>query len=159
MEQKSLSKWLKFITLGIAVCGIAVFAFLIPIVGKDLVEKYPEYSHCYYPWLIFLYAAGIPCYAVLILVWQIASNIGKDRSFTITNAKKLKTISLLAAGDAAFFFIVNIVYLLANMSHPSIALASLLVVFAGVVISVIAAALSHLIKKAADLQEQSDLTI
>ena len=45
------------------------------------------------------------------------------------------------------------------MSHPGVALFSLIVVFAGVAVAVAAAALSYLVKKAAVLQEQSDLTI
>ena len=45
------------------------------------------------------------------------------------------------------------------MSHPGVAIASLAVVFVGVAVAVGAAALSHLVGKAALLQEQSDLTI
>ena len=45
------------------------------------------------------------------------------------------------------------------MSHPGVALASLLGVFAGVAVAIAAAALSHLVRKAAELQEQSDYTI
>ena len=49
--------------------------------------------------------------------------------------------------------------LFTNMSHSGVALFSLLIVFAGVAVAVAAAALSHLVQKAAVLQEQSDLTI
>ena len=45
------------------------------------------------------------------------------------------------------------------MNHPGVILMLLLVVFAGVAVAVAAAALSHLVKKAAVLQEESDLTI
>lgn len=159
MRQKSLSKWIKFILIGIGICLLVVFAFLVPLIGKDLVEKYPEYSHCYYPWLIFLWITAVPCCVILVLGWKIATNIGNDKSFSMDNATKLKYISVIAAGDAGFFFLMNMIYVITNLSHPGVALASLLVVFAGVAISVAAAALSHLVRKAADLQEQSDFTI
>ena len=58
-----------------------------------------------------------------------------------------------------FFFVGNVILLFANMSHPGVALFSLLIVFSGVAVAVAAAALSHLVQKAAVLQEQSDLTI
>ena len=45
------------------------------------------------------------------------------------------------------------------MSHPGVLLLSLLIVFAGIAVTVASAALSHLVYKAASLQEQSDLTI
>ena len=45
------------------------------------------------------------------------------------------------------------------MNHPGILFISMVVVFAGIAIAVAAACLSHLIRKAAALQDQSDLTI
>lgn len=50
-------------------------------------------------------------------------------------------------------------FLLLNMSHFTVFAVSLLIVFVGVAISVASAVLSYLVGKAADLQEQSDLTI
>ena len=94
-----------------------------------------------------------------MLGWKIAGSIGRDRSFSEENARRLGWVSMLAAGDAAFFFAGNVLLLFLNMSHPGVLLASLGVVFAGAAVSVTAAALSHLVKKAAILQEQSDWTI
>ena len=159
MEQLSLSKWLKRIIIGIAVCGLIVYAYIVPSYGQSLVESYPEFANRYYPWLFFIWVTGIPCYAALFLGWRIAAGIGQDKSFTMENAKYLKWISVLAAGDALLVFVGNLVFLLLDLSHPGIMLLSLLIVFAGVAISVAAAALSHLVRKAAALQEQSDLTI
>ena len=64
-----------------------------------------------------------------------------------------------SAADAAFFFVGNVLLFLLNMSHPSVALLSLGVVFVGIAVAVVAAVLSHLVQKAAVLQEQSDWTI
>lgn len=159
MKQDTLSKWLKLVLVGVGICGLMVYLFLIPSYGKSLVYQYPEFSDRYWPWLIFLWATGIPCYAALYFGWKISASIGMDQSFTLSNAKLLKRIAWLAAGDSVFFFIGNVVLLLFNMSHPGVTLFSLLVVFAGAAVTIAAAALSHLVQKAAVLQEQSDLTI
>lgn len=160
MKQTSLSKWLKFIIIGVGICGLLVYALVIPMLGQTIaLAENGAFDYCYWPWLIFIWATGIPCYIALVFAWRIAGNIGADNSFSLANAKLLKWISVLAAGDAAFFFIGNIVYLFLNMNHPGIVLFSLIVVFAGVAVSIAAAALSHLVIKAADLQEQSDWTI
>jgi len=159
MEQMALSKWLKVILIGAGVCGLVVYFVIFPTYGQSLVYDYPEFSNRFWPWLIFLWVSGIPCYTVLALGWKIASNIGKDQSFSNENARYLKWISWLAEGDGIFFFLGNVVFLFTNMSHPGIALFSLLVVFAGIAVAVTSAALSHLVQKAAVLQEQSDLTI
>ena len=129
MEQKKLSKWLKCMIIGIGICGLIIYAVVIPYLG------------------------------VLVFAWKIAANIGRDQSFSNTNAKLLKWISNLSAGDAGFFFVGNVMFLLLNMNHPSIVIMSFFIVFVGIVISVASAVLSHLVKKAAILQEQSDWTI
>lgn len=159
MDQKALSNWLKLILAGMGLCGLVVYAAVLPWLGLVIAQQNPEMSHRFWPWLIFLWTTGLPCYIALFCGWRVASNIGRDRSFSQDNARLLKWISLLAAGDAAFFFAGNAVLLLLSLSHPGVALFSLLGVFAGVAVSAAAAALSHLVRKAADLQEQSDWTI
>lgn len=75
------------------------------------------------------------------------------------NAKYLKAISILALSDSGYFFLANLVLLLLNMNHPAIFLGSLLVEFAGVAVTVAAATLSHLVQKAAKIQQENELTI
>lgn len=159
MEQKTLSKWLKCILIGVGICGLIMYAAVIPVFGLDLRTMYPEFSDRFWPWLIFIWVSGIPCFSVLVLAWKIAGNIGRDQSFTEQNARLLKWISGLSAGDAGFFFAGNILLFLLNMSHPSIVLASLVIVFVGVAVAVTSAVLSYLVKKASVLQEESDWTI
>ncbi len=159
MNQKNLAGWLKCILIITGLCGLIIYAAVIPIYGEYLKTLYPEFSNRFLPWLIFLWISGIPCFTVLVLSWKIAANIGKDQSFSNQNARFLKWISILSAADSCFFFIGNVLLLLLNMSHPGVLLASLAVVFVGVAFSVTSAVLSHLVEKAAVLQEQSDLTI
>ena len=159
MTQKNLTKWLKGIIAGIAVCGAIICFLLVPVIGKDIADQNPEYAHCYLPWLIFIWIAVIPCYLVLYYGWRITIEIGRDNSFSMENAKYLKRISVLALLDSGYFFTANLVFLLFNMSHPSVFLASLFVDFAGVAVTVVAAALSHLVQKAAEIQSENELTI
>ena len=159
MEQKHLSSWLKLILVGVAICGLVVYGLVVPMYGMSLRSQYPEFSNRFWPWLLFIWVSGIPCFMVLYYGWKVSTNIGNDQSFTDQNASLLKTISVLAALDAAFFFVGNIVLLFLNMSHPGVVIASLVIVFVGVAVAVASAALSHLVKKAAVLQEQSDWTI
>ena len=126
---------------------------------EQLIERYPEFSGWYWPWLIFLWAVGIPCYAVIILLLKIASKIANNRSFSIENANYLKWISWIAAIDSAFFFVGNAVFMLLGMSHAGVLIGMMILLLFGIAISVAAAVLSHLVKKAAALQEENDLTI
>ena len=159
MNQIKLARWLKCILAVAGLCALALYAGVIPVEGLRLQAAYPEFSNRFFPWLIFLWISGIPCFAALVLAWRIVVNIGKDRSFSMDNARLLQWISRLAAGDAVFFFLGNVLLLLLDMSHPGVVLAALVIVFVAVAVAVAAAVLSYLVQKAAALQEQSDLTI
>ena len=159
MKQKSLARWLKAVIIGAALCGAVIYLLVIPDFGQSIAADNPEFAYCYWPWLIFLWCTAPPCFAALILGWRIAKNVGNDRSFCMENARALKWIAWLALADAAFFFAGNVVFLFFNMNHPGVVLLSLVAVFAGIAVTIAAATLSHLVGKAAELQEQSDLTI
>ena len=159
MEQKKLAGWLKLIVIGIAVCAVYIYAVIIAGYGQMIVAQAPEFGYCYLPWLIFISITAVPIFIALFFAWKIFANIGDDHSFCEVNAKYLKWISWLAGGDAAYFFLGNIILTFLNMNHPGVILYSLIVVFAGVAVSVVSAALSHLVLKAALLQEESDLTV
>ena len=108
MTQKNLSRWLQFIFVIVGICGAIGFA-ITPMLGDHMRNLYPEFSNRFLPWLIFIWATGVPCFMVLVLGWKIAANIGKDQSFSAQNARLLKWISALAAGDAGFCFVGKIV--------------------------------------------------
>ncbi len=159
MDQKKLSLSLKIIIAGVGVCALAVYAWVLPACGDSVRLRYPEFASCYWPWLVFLWITAVPCLAALVFAWRIAKNIGADRSFSVENARLLRIIAYLAAGDTLYFFLGNVVLLFFNMNHPGIILFSLLICFAGLSVTVAAVCLSHLVRKAADLQDESDLTV
>lgn len=159
MEQIKLAKLLKAVVLGCGVCGAVIYLYLFPFWGNKIVKASPELSFCFWPWLVFLWITAVPCYIILVCGYKISSEIANDNSFSIKNAKLLKNITVLAAADSAFFFLVNILFLLFNMSHPAIVLISVVVSFAGCALTVAAGCLSHLVFKAAKLQEENELTI
>ncbi len=159
MNHNKLAIQLKAVITGVAIFGLMIYLWIVPALGKNLAEIYPECADAYLPWLLFILATGIPCYTALFFAWKIASNIGADNSFCKDNGNWMKGIAKLAAGDGIFFFLGNIVLLFAGINHPSIVIVSIFVTCVAMGISVAASALSHLIMEAAELQEQSDLTI
>ena len=73
--------------------------------------------------------------------------------------RKCRRLLILYSFVQKFFFIGNVVLLLLSMSHPGITLCSMIVSFVGISIAVGAAVLSHLVKNAADMKAENDLTI
>lgn len=159
MSQKAIAGWLKGLIIGVFLCALIIYVLVVPSMGQSIAQAGPEFAYCYLPWLIFISLTALPCCAALFLAWKVAVNIGRDRAFTMENAKWMKYIAFFIAADELYFFVGNVVFLLLGMSHPGVALLSLVIVVACIAISIAAAALSFFLKKAAALQEQSDWTI
>ncbi len=157
MNQKNLALWLKIIVIGVGIAGLLIYFWLLPTIGKDLAVE--EFKHLYWPYLITIWVTAVPIYWALVLAWKIFTNIGLDNSFCEENAHYLKKISILAACDCAYFFIMTVIGTFLKAVHPGILLIALFAIFTGIAIAVATAALSHLVYKAAALQDQSDLTI
>lgn len=159
MKQKNLAILMKVAIIMLGVVGLVCFGDIIPIFGKDLADKYPEFSYCFWPWCIFLELLIIPYYLVLVMGWIVSGNIAKDKSFSYVNANKIKSASIICLTATIYFFVGNVLLALLSMSHPGILLLSFICDFVGIALSVGFGLLSHLIYNAAKLQEQNDLTI
>jgi hypothetical protein len=154
-----LAKWLRIAVILTAAFGAAVFFGAVPIFGQSIVYSNPEFAYCYIPWLAVIWCTAVPCYAALVFAWRIAKDIGREHPFTHDNARRVRRIGQLAIADVAFFFAANVVLLFLNMNHPGILLMALFICLAGVAFAVVVIALAHLVGRAAELQEDSDLTI
>ena len=159
MEQHRLIKWLKFLVIFAAGCGIVIDLGVLPGVGSWMVDLAPEFGGYFWPWFAFLWILSIPCYMALWMAWKIFTDIEKDRAFTMENAERMGNISFLAAADAVILVVGNVLYLFLNMNHPGVLLAAFFIALVGIAIAAAAAMLSHLIRKAAKLQDESDWTI
>ena len=159
MKQRKMVKWLKFLVIFVAICGLILCAVVIPVVGRELSGISPELGRYFKPWVTFVWVLAIPCFAALIHAWMIFSNIEKNKAFSMENAKHMEKISYLAGADTIALISGNIVLLILNINHPSVFLVFLMIGIIGIGISVAAAVLSHLIQKAANLQDENDLTI
>ena len=161
MKQKTLARLLKAAIIAVALCLGLIYCWIIPeICGRPLAEAGDgEFAYMFVPWIVVVSVTALPLAASLVLAWIVSDNIGKDRSFCMQNAKLLAVIAILIAADVVYFFIANVVLFFLSMNHPGLFLLSTLVCVVGTVVAVAAAVVSHFIRKAAVLQEQSDLTI
>ncbi|MCL2002453.1 MAG: DUF2975 domain-containing protein [Oscillospiraceae bacterium] len=159
MSSKTLCGLLRAAVIVVAICGVAVCCFILPAVGKSFSYWYPEFAHAYVPWLVFLWVAALPVFAVLALIWRASAAVGHDRVFTAAMARLVKYGAMCVFGDTVYFCAGNIVLLLLGMNHPAIVLASLFIGVLGMSMTALMAVLSRHLTKAAALQEEVDGTI
>lgn len=159
MKQKELSIWLRVITAAAGVCCALLAFVIVPSVGCRAAERMPEFSGLFWPCLIFFWVSVVPVAWALVLAWRIFARIGRDRSFCMENAAALRSISRLAALDTALYVAAAVVMALNGLGTEILLLIFLGVVFIGICVCICCAALSHLTRKAAEMQSENDLTI
>ena len=160
MKQKELAVALKGIVI-LCLLALGLLALLLaPSFGQDIAGANPEVAWMFWPCLIYLWLTCVPVLIVLVLVWRLATEIGRDHSFCPENARRLKCICCLAIADTGIYVLAGIAAGICFRGLPPILLLPLFFVLClGVAISVVAAVLSHLVQKGADLQAEQDLTI
>jgi len=159
MKQKELSIWLRAIVAVIGLTVILLALVYVPNAGKTLVRAAPGTDWLYKPCLVYVWITVMPVMAALYLAWRIFSEIGEDNSFCAANARRLKYICYMAVLDTLLYIIAAFILAAIDQLHIGIFVIIMCVVFMGVAMSVAAAALSHLTRKAADLKSENDLTI
>ena len=160
MTQKNFAGLLKAAVVLALLCCAAIYALYVPAVANDARDAAAEYSALYWPALVFIELTAVPILWALVLAWLVASEIGRNNSFCRANAARLKTISLLALADVAYFWLGILVFWFGfNAKSGPMLLLSVMVGTAGIIFAVCAGALSHLTLKAAALREENDLTV
>lgn len=160
MKQTEMSAYLKVITLGVGVLLLAFLFWFLPLVLREpLMETAGEAG--YRGTCILIWISGVPAFFCLIRFWGICESIRKDRSFSGENAWRLKRMSQYMLLDAVLYtgfllwFFVSGWYLGASWLIFPV----LLAIFISVALTVLCAALSHLVQKASEIQEEQELTI
>lgn len=159
MTQKEIANWLKGITILIALMGTLFFAWMLPARIGELAEVYPDASSLKMPGYVFCGVTAVICYGILYQFWQVCRQIGRDNSFSAENARSFKRMSGLFMIMSLFWFAGLIAAVLAAGMHPEVMVRMLFVIFFGVVFSIAAAALSHLVLKAYEMKKENDFTI
>ena len=160
MKQKELATALRGILILCLLAGIGLCGVLIPIYGAGIARMNPDFAWMFWPCLVGVWALCVPVLIVLVLVWNIAGRIGADNSFCNKNAHALKLICCLAVLDTLLCLIGALLLAVILRGLPFFLLMfAAAVMLVGIAIAVVAAVLSHLIQKAADLKAEQDLTI
>ncbi len=159
MRKESLIRLLRGIIIGFGILGAVVYTQTFPILGHGMEEMILRFSTYYIPWLIFIWITAIPCYMILFYGWKVIEQIEQDTIFTRKSALLFKKVSWWALADMIFFTVGNLIFFCIKAVDIIYFFASLVGVFMGLAVVITAAMLSHLAYKAAELNEENELTI
>ena len=160
MKQTEMSGYLKMVTAGVGVLLLIFAAWFLPLVLKEPLIAAGGVTG-YRGTCVLIGVSAVPALLCLVRFWGICDSIGHDCSFSKQNAWRLKRMSqymladgVLYTGFLLWFFLTGWYTDAAWLLFPI-----LLAVFISVTLTVLCAALSHLVQRASDMQEEQDLTI
>ncbi len=159
MRQMEISKWLKGVTIIVGIMGLLFFALIIPKLALDAKVMYPEVSFLFWPGLLYVFLIAIGCYMILFLFWGVCTEIGNDNSFSKETSIAFVRISRITLAMAIYWFIGLIILAVGEWLTPALLIFLIVAVIITIAISILSAALSHLILKAYELKKETDLTI
>lgn len=160
MKQTEMSGYLKVITVGVGVLLLAfVFWFLPLVLREPLTGTAGEAG--YRGTCALIGVSAVPAVLCLVRFWEICESIRLDRPFSGENALRLKRMSqymltdvVLYSGFLVWFFLAGWYTGAAWLIFPV-----LLAIFISVTLTVLCAALSHLVQSASEIKEEQELTI
>jgi hypothetical protein len=158
MTHKGLHKYIVLASLGAAFCLACVYAG-VAFFGLRIARDFPGETRRIALWLILGGITAAPCLAAVVFSLKIASLVRRDKSFSRQTSQLLKNISACSNIAALYFAAVNIVMFISGYQHPSTMLASAVLILLALSAGAAFAALSRFVAKAAELQEESDLTV
>lgn len=153
MSDKVLFRAMKLIIILMGICGIAFDAFLVPL---TIAEKYDGTVVELIQW-IYQCIVSAPCFWILSLAWKIGNDMARGRLFTFENANRIFKSSVALLVSVSAFLIGKVVFFLLGWNRELL-IHSIIAVM-GITFLIIFNALAHYIRRAAELQEESDLTV
>lgn len=160
MKQTEMSGYLKMITTGVGVLLLLFLFWFLPLVLQEPMRKAAGETG-YRGTCILIWISGIPAFLCLFRFWGICESIRKDRSFSEENAWRLKRMSQYMLSDAVLYAGYLLWFFLSGwyVGTAWLVFPVLLAIFISVTLTVLCAALSHLVQKASEIQEEQELTI
>lgn len=159
MNHKRLSLFLKAAGCVAALGGAAVFFGYAPSVGREAKSMYPALAWLFWPMLLYIWGIGGVYAAALAQYMCICGRIGQNRSFCAENAKGMRLIGTLLFVASGLWLALIIVSALMPQGFGPAWLIFLLAAMASFAVGVVARVMAYLVRRAAQLQEDSDLTV
>jgi len=159
MSQKRIANGLKVFCIFVAVVGAIFFFFYIPMRIGELAVLFPEAAFLKWPGIIGVWVIAVLCYIALMNFWTICTRIGEDNSFCYENADAMKRMAIMAF--AIVGLVTGALILIGILGFLGIAyfMVYFFVACVATGVGVVCLALSLLIRKAAEIKEENDLTI
>ena len=139
--------------------GVLIGAVIAPQLAAEAAAVYPAYTRLARAALAYVNLGLLPFYAALVLAWRVFADIGRGRSFTGCNARRVRRAAWLAGGEAVYLLGGWLVFAHYGAAPAPVTLAFWGLTLFAAIVCLACFALAGLIDQAAELQAENDLTV
>lgn len=154
MKQTKISYWLKGMTLLLAVMGIFFFGALTAYAFQLKAQ-----GNVLWGWVGFSWYIAVLCYLILFEFWRVCTQIGKDNSFSLENAKYFHHMGLYGIGGI-LGFAARMIWVAAvgkaDIYKIVFVIGEILI---AAIFTILCECLSRLVQYAYDVKRENELTI
>ncbi|MGO3170823.1 MAG: DUF2975 domain-containing protein [Bavariicoccus seileri] len=146
MKKDHLSNSLRIVLILLGIATLIIYAVLIPQFGREIVATNPEFSYYYLPWLLVIWSTVIPLVISLVIALKVVNTFQRNGLELSKTAGWIKQIALLIGGDATYFFVMNLLFLVIGMNHPGVIVLATFILLIGLTVTLVFLFLSRLLQ-------------
>lgn len=150
-------KWLLLLLAG---CTFVLSVTLLPEIASWAAWRFSEIAYLQYPLLIFVWATSVGFYYIIVLIFNICSNVQSDKAFSMSTVALFDRIAVMSMVELVAYMVGFIIVAVCIMeAHPSFVFILFLVAFVCLMLFGFCKVMKHLLLKAIDIKEENDYTI
>jgi len=159
MKKSLCSRILQAGVIGSALAVLMLAGRFLPMYMRHITDVQPELSG-WYSWGILLgWILALPVFYALVQLWRIFATLAGGEVFSEANAGRFAHIWKLAALDTGLVALLGLVLILTQTTPPFLMMTVSALLFAGVLSWAVCFALSGLMRSAAMMREENDMTV
>jgi len=159
MKSTTAVKMLKTVLLISALVILFLACWGVPGFMGHVTYVRPSLSPWVAPMIVYGALIALPVLAAIALLWKVFGTLTNNEAFSLANARRFRQIAWLAAADLVLVLILAAFLIISGVIPAFILLCILAAVYIGVVAVIVFLVLSALVKNAAELKQDSELTI
>lgn len=159
MKSKTASCLLQTVLAFSALAILLIVCWGVPQYMTHIVHVRPSLSPWVFPMEAYAGLMALPVLSAIALLWKVFGTIPKNESFSMKNAGRFQTIARLAAADLLLVLLLAAFLIVSQVIPAFILICLIAAVYIGIVASIVFHVLAALVRNAAEIKLDNELTI
>jgi hypothetical protein len=160
--KRTSTHFLRIAIIGIGLIALIFGIFLVPTLGSDIVDAFPNLAYIHFPIMIGMYAAAIPFYIILYQGFKLLRHIDANTAFSELSIRALRTIKrgAVAIGIIYLALVPILFYPIAEADDaPGLIIVGMVIAAIPFVFAVFSSVLEKLLQNAIEFKHENELTV